>query len=316
MTRPLKIGSRGSKLALVQTRWVIDRIRESSPGLDIKIETIKTQGDKVLDVPLAKIGDKGLFVKEIEQALLGGRIDVAVHSMKDMPTEETDGLVIGAVPEREDPSDVLLSREWELTSLPHGARIGSSSLRRRAQILHYRPDLNVQDLHGNLDTRIQRLEDGDFDAIILAAAGLNRLGWHGGREKIPFEICLPAVGQGALAVQCRNGDGDVLDILRKLNHYWTHAAVTAERSLMRALQGGCQVPIGALAFVAEDSLRLNAIVAGLCGKRIIRASRCANMNDTQDLGRCVASELIEAGAGEILSELGAGHGRTSMGAAG
>lgn len=323
------IGSRGSALALAQANSVADSIKQHNPGVEIRIEVIKTQGDKILDVPLSKIGDKGLFVKEIEAALLEKKIDLAVHSMKDLPTETCEGLTIGAIPERVDPSDVLLSTCGCLAELPHGARIGSSSLRRRAQILNARPDLNFCDLRGNLDTRIRRLEGGYYDAIVVAAAGLHRLGWEAAQtspspsfarrgdercsslprrgkercppcqgglqgvlmEKLPFEICLPAVGQGALAVQIRADDLRLAEIVSPINDGLTCAAVTAERALLLALGGGCQTPIAAHAVPKDGELVLDAMVASLDGQKIIRAREKDKIENAEALGKRAAVKL-------------------------
>ena len=300
----LTIGTRGSALALRQTDLVADSLRSLHPRLEIEIRIIKTKGDKILDVPLAKIGDKGLFVKELESALLEKEIDVAVHSMKDLPTEMPVGLCIAAVPERVDPSDVLITNGPGLADLPGEARIGSSSLRRRAQLHNFRADLRISDLRGNLDTRLRKLDDGEFDGIILAYAGLHRMGWTDRiTEKIPFEICLPAVGQGALGIQAREDDTDIFAILRALDHSESHIAVTAERSLMRLLEGGCQVPIGALASMKDGKLVLVGVVASIDGSRLVRGKVSGNPAEPEDLGRELAEVLLAAGADNILREL-------------
>ncbi|HUV04191.1 MAG TPA: hydroxymethylbilane synthase [Armatimonadota bacterium] len=300
----LAVGTRGSTLALRQTNWVTDRLKALHPGLEIQVRTIKTKGDRVLDVPLAKIGDKGLFVKELELALLRREIDLAVHSMKDVPTQLPEGLCIAAVPERADPSDVLVTKGPGLVDLPAGARIGSSSLRRRAQLLNYRPDLEISDLRGNLDTRLRKLSDGEFDGIVLAYAGLYRMGWTDRvTEKIPPGICLPAVGQGALAIEAREGDTDVIEILKALDHAESHAAVLAERSFMRALGGGCQVPAGALAWIEAGNLKLAGVVASLDGSRLVRGETHGGPDNAEQLGQELARALRAAGADEILREL-------------
>lgn len=310
------IGSRGSKLALVQTDWVAEQIQLNNPGVGVRVEIIRTKGDKILDTPLAKIGDKGLFVKEIEVALAAGRIDLAVHSMKDLPSDMTEGLIIGAVPKRVDPSDVLLSPKGRLADLPPGAKIGSSSLRRRAQLMAFRPDLDFHDLRGNLDTRVRRLQTGDYDGIILAYAGLRRLGWDGEiAEKISFDICLPAVGQGALAVQIREEDTALVRALRVLDDRPSRAAVTAERALMSALGGGCQTPIAANARVDGDNLIMRAMVASLDGGRLVRAEETGIMENAAALGLRTAEKLLSAGAREILEEVRRSVGPTDMGAA-
>lgn len=298
------VGTRGSTLALCQTNWVADRLRALHPGLEIEIRIIKTKGDKILDVPLAKIGDKGLFVKELEHALLRGEIHFAVHSMKDVPTQVPGGLCIAAVPERVDPSDVLISNGPSLAELPGGARIGSSSLRRRAQLHNYRADLEILDLRGNLDTRLRKLDEGEYDAIVLAYAGLHRMGWADRiTETLPLEICLPAVGQGALAIQARRGDAETLDLLAKLDHPESHAAVLAERSLMQALEGGCQVPVGASACVSNGTLKLAGVVASLDGAQLVRGNVEGDPEEPEELGRKLANALLAGGADEILEEL-------------
>ena len=303
--RELRVGTRGSRLALCQTDWVVGELRSLDPGLIIEVRVIKTKGDKVLDLPLAKIGDKGLFVKELEAALLGGEIDFAVHSAKDLPTEIPDGLCIAAIPERVDPSDVLISNGPGLEGLPRGARIGSSSLRRRAQLHNFRADLEICDLRGNLDTRLRKLETGEFDAIVLAYAGLHRMGWADRiTEKIPTEICLPAVGQGALAIEARNKDDDVIAILQGLDHAESRAAVLAERSLLRALEGGCQVPIGALATVEGDTVTLQGKVVSLDGRKLAMAD--VSGTDPESVGKRLAEILLSSRGREILDELRTG----------
>ena len=300
--RKITVGTRGSALALCQTNWTVEQLKSRHPGLEIEVTIIKTKGDRILDVPLAKIGDKGLFVKEIESALLNGEIDFAVHSLKDLPTEMTAGLCIAAVPEREDPSDALISNGVSLRDLPTGARIGSSSLRRAAQLLNFRADLKIYDLRGNLDTRLRKLDEGEYDAIILACAGLNRMGWADRiTERLSFEICLPAVGQGALGIQARADDEEVLGILTVLEHPETRAAITAERSMMRVLEGGCQVPVGAVGYMKDDRLYLRGVVASLDGSRLIRGELSGDNPDA--LGQELARDLLANGADKILSEL-------------
>lgn len=299
--KKLTVGTRGSALALHQTNWVVGELRAHSPDLCVDVQVIKTKGDKILDVPLAKIGDKGLFVKELEAALLSGEIDFAVHSAKDLPTEIPDGLCIAAIPERVDPSDVLISNGLGLQDLPCGAKIGSSSLRRRAQLHNFRADFEICDLRGNLDTRLRKLDSGEFDAVVLAYAGLHRMGWADRiTEKIPTEICLPAVGQGALAIEAREND-DVIGILQTLDHAESRAAVLAERSLMRALEGGCQVPIGALGTVDGDQITLQAVVASPDGRNLIMGD--ASGDDPESVGRRLAEILLAGGAQDILQNL-------------
>ncbi|MDO8589059.1 MAG: hydroxymethylbilane synthase [Armatimonadota bacterium] len=295
------IGSRGSALALTQTNWVADQIRRHNPSIETRVEVIKTSGDKILDTPLSKIGDKGLFVKELEIALLESKIDIAVHSMKDLPTDTPDGLCIAAVPERAEQCDVLVSAGPGLDDLPTGARIGSGSLRRRAQIANHRPDLQMLELRGNLDTRLRKLDSGEYDAVILACAGLRRLGL-GDRvsQKLPFEICVPAVGQGALAIEARADDERVRRILAPLEDGNARAEVAAERALMAALEGGCQTPIGGAAAIEDGRLRLRAMVASIDGKTIIRKDATSSPDAPEELGRSVAYALLRSGAGEIL----------------
>jgi len=302
--RKLTVGTRGSALALRQANEVIEKLRASHPGLELEARIIKTRGDKILDAPLAKIGDKGLFVKELELALLRKEISFAVHSMKDLPTEAPEGLCIAAVPERVDPSDALITNGPALADLPAGARLGSSSLRRRAQLRNYRTNLLISDLRGNLDTRLRKLDSGEFDGVVLAYAGLYRMGWTDRiTEKIPSEICLPAVGQGALAIEARDDDADVIEMLEALDHAESHAAVLAERSLLRALGGGCQAPVGALAAIETGKLKLAGVVASLDGSRLVRAEVSGDPENPEELGEELARVLISAGADRILHEL-------------
>ena len=303
--RELVIGTRGSKLALWQAGWVLARLRELEPGLPVSLKRIKTAGDKMLDTPLAAIGGKGLFVKEIEDALLRGEIDLAVHSMKDVPTQLPEGLEILSIPEREDPRDVLISRDGVmLAKLAAGARIGTSSLRRQAQILNLRPDLSIQMLRGNLDTRLRKLEAGEYDAILLAAAGLRRLGWADRvTEYLAPDVCLPAIGQGALALEGRATDTFVRDVAGRLEHWPTRVAVTAERALLERLEGGCQVPIAAHAAVVGESLSMSALVAGVNGRRLVRDSIQGAVSEAHGLGVRLAERLLERGGDEILREI-------------
>ena len=292
----LVIASRGSQLALWQARWVEGRL--TALGHECRIEIIKTTGDKITDVPLAKVGGKGLFTKEIEEALLDGRAQLAVHSLKDLPTELPEGLVLAAVPEREDPSDAIVGRR--LDELPVGARVGTSSLRRAAQLRKLRPDLQIESVRGNLDTRLRKLDEGRYDAILLAAAGLKRLGW-GGRiaEILPADRMCPAVGQGALAIEtCASGAG--FDAVRALDDPPTHSAVAAERGLLAALGGGCQVPIGAHATVSGSELRLLGVVASPDGTELVRAEGIGEVKDAADIGKRLGEELLAMGARKIL----------------
>jgi hydroxymethylbilane synthase len=295
----LVIASRGSQLALWQAHWVEGRL--AGLGLESRIEIIKTTGDKITDVPLAKVGTKGLFTKEIEEALLDGRADLAVHSLKDLPTELPAGLVLAGVPEREDPCDAILGRR--LAELPVGAKVGTSSLRREAQLRFRRPDLAVEPLRGNLDTRLRKLEEGLYEAIVLAVAGLKRLGWDGRiAEVLPSDVMCPAIGQGALALETRE-TGPGRDACVKFDHPQTRAAVTAERAVLAALGGGCQVPIGAHAIVQDGRLRVRAIVAAPDGSQLISAELEGAAADAVEIGRALARELLGRGARAILDAL-------------
>ena len=292
------IGSRGSQLALWQARWVAARLAEL--GEETRIEIIKTTGDQVTDVPLGQVGSKGLFTKEIEDALLDGSVDLAVHSLKDMPTELPAGLVLAAIPEREDVRDALIGRR--LNDLAHGARVGTGSLRRAAQLRSLRPDLEVLGIRGNVDTRLRKLDEGQYDAIMLAAAGLRRLGWDARISQYfdPSEIC-PAAGQGALAIETQESKRG---LAARLNDTDTNLAVRAERTLLGALGGGCQVPVGAHARLEGKLLQLRAIVASADGTQIVRALFVGEADAPEELGRRVADHLLEHGARELLSEGG------------
>ncbi|MFQ5598816.1 MAG: hydroxymethylbilane synthase [Nitrospiria bacterium] len=299
----IKIGSRGSKLALWQAEWVRSRLK--AQGIESEICHIQTSGDKILDVPLAKVGGKGLFVKEIEEALLREEIDMAVHSMKDLPSALPDGLHIAAVTQREDPRDALVSREGlALADLPQGARVGTSSLRRQAQLLSLRPDLKIGALRGNLNTRLKKLKEGRFDAILLAAAGLHRLGWREQiTEYLPTEHFLPAIGQGALGIECRKDDPEVQEMILPLNHSETSMTVKAERAMLDRLEGGCQVPIGGHATLSDGNITLMGLVAGLDGKVIVRENQSLPYLEAGGLGVSVAEALLAKGARSILEAL-------------
>ncbi|MEE9200767.1 MAG: hydroxymethylbilane synthase [Candidatus Brocadiales bacterium] len=301
------IGSRGSKLAMTQTNWVKSRLGELNPDLEITVQRIVTRGDKITDVALSRIGGKGLFTKELEVALLDGRVDLAVHSLKDLPTELPEGLELAAVPEREDPHDLLISRHGgsSIRDLPEGSKLGTSSLRRSAQILRLRPDLEVVDLRGNLDTRLRKLETSGLDAIIVARAGVMRLGaFRDDYVVIPFDEVLPAVGQGALGIEGRKDDGEVRAILSSIDHPSTRYAVEAERTLMYELEGGCQVPIGANArCTADGTLEMEAVVCSLDGSVSMRDRYSGPTEKAADIGRTLARRLIDAGAGEVLREI-------------
>ncbi len=291
----LRIGSRGSPLALWQARWTADRLGEL--GHECRIEIIRTTGDKITGVALSKVGGKGLFTKEIEEALLAGAIDLAVHSMKDVPTELPAGLVIAAVPVREDPRDALAGRR--LADLAQGARVGTSSLRRAAQLLAIRPDLVVEPVRGNVDTRLRKLDEGAYDAIVLASAGLRRLDLASRiAESLAPETMCPAAGQGALAIETR---AETADAVEALDHPETRAAVTAERAVLRGLGGGCQVPIGAHARVSGPSLAIDAVVVSPDGRALVRKRRAGPARDAERIGAELAEELLAAGADEILS---------------
>ncbi len=299
------LGTRGSKLAVHQSEWVQARIQESAPHVTVTLRRIQTSGDKILDVPLAKIGGKGLFVKEIEEALLSREIDLAVHSMKDVPTVLPAGLELLCVPRREDARDALISRDGSLfKDLPAGARIGTSSLRRQAQLLQARPDVSVGMLRGNLDTRLKKLRAGQFDAIVLAAAGLRRLGWE--REITEYlapELSLPAIGQGALGIEGRGDDLFIRSLLSGLEHAPTRIMVTAERALLHRLQGGCQVPIAAYATMAGSDLVLDGLVASVDGKEVIRDRVHGTAADPQTAGLQLAERLLMRGAERILQSI-------------
>jgi hydroxymethylbilane synthase len=300
----LRIGTRGSALALAQANWVKERLE--SPGTDLRVEVavIKTRGDRFVETAIQAIGGKGLFTKEIEEALLHGEIDVAVHSMKDLPTDLPDGLMIAAVPEREDPRDVLVTRNRaRLDELPAGARIGTGSLRRRSQILHHRPDLRVIPIRGNVDTRLKKLESGEVDGLVMAAAGLNRIGRSDRiAEMLPPEICVSAVAQGALALQTRR-DHAVCATVAVLHHHATATEVAAERSFLRRAGGGCLVPVGARAFATGESLRIIGVIGDPDGHALFRGEKSAGADVTAETGAALADELLGQGADRILASL-------------
>jgi len=307
--REIIIGSRGSKLALWQSEWVKARLEALDPGVKVRIEIFKTQGDVRLDVPLSVIGGQGAFTKELEVALLDRRVDVAVHSLKDLPTITPEGLSITATPEREDPRDALVLRAGSavqtnsLKGLAAGAVVGTSSLRRIAQLKHLRPDVRIKDLRGNVDTRLRKLDEGEYDALILASAGLRRLGF-GARisAAIAQEEMLSAVGQGSLGVETRADDTETNALVSRLDDPRTRAAVLAERALLRALGGGCQVPIAAHAQVEGGGLKLDGLVATLDGSQVLRESHDGDAADAARIGEELAARLLERGAGELLRE--------------
>ena len=299
------IGSRGSQLALWQANWVKSKLEYFHSNLDINIRVITTSGDKIQDVPLAKIGGKGLFVKEIEEALMAKEIDLAVHSMKDVPMELPAELVVSVITKRESPLDALISKNGDtLANLPQGASIGTSSLRRSSQLLKYRVDFEIHPLRGNVDTRLRKVKEGKYDAIILASAGLNRLGWASNiTEEISDEVLLPAMGQGALGIETRVDDATTYGFISVLNHEQTNYAVTSERSLVGRLDGGCQVPIGAYAKIEDNLITLKGLVASLDGEIIYRSTNIGPVNDAIKIGRDLGSKLLKMGANEILEKL-------------
>ncbi|CAM3747960.1 hydroxymethylbilane synthase [Mesobacillus zeae] len=303
--RKIIVGSRRSKLALTQTNWVISQLKELGAPFEFEVREILTKGDRILDVTLSKVGGKGLFVKEIEQAMLDKEIDMAVHSMKDMPAALPDGLVIGSIPAREDHRDVLISRDGAgLNALKEGAVVGTSSLRRSAQLLAARPDLDIKWIRGNIDTRIGKLESGEYDAIVLAAAGLKRLGWASDvvTEFIEPELCVPAVGQGALSIECRGSDEELLEWLGKFTSKETSLAVRAERAFLDVMEGGCQVPIAGYASVNEqEEIVLSVLVGSPDGKEIYKER--VTGTDPEQLGVQAAEKLISLGAKRLIDKV-------------
>jgi hydroxymethylbilane synthase len=299
------LGTRGSKLAVQQSEWVQGQLQALAPHVTVTLRRIQTSGDRILDVPLAQIGGKGLFVKEIEEALLSGEIDLAVHSMKDVPTELPEGLAILCVPPREDPRDALISRDGlSFKELPHGARVGTSSLRRQSQLLYARTDLTIAMLRGNLDTRLKKLREGQFDAIVLAAAGLRRLAWaHEITEYLATQISLPAIGQGALGIEGRRDDLFIHSLVSGLGHAPSKTAVLAERALLHRLQGGCQVPIAAHATVVGTVVRLEGLVSSVDGKELIRDSVEGTIEDPESIGIHLAEKLLARGGDRILQAI-------------
>ncbi|MGH8492943.1 MAG: hydroxymethylbilane synthase [Moraxellaceae bacterium] len=298
----LRIATRKSPLALWQAEFVRAELMRLHVGLSVELVTFTTQGDKILDTPLAKIGGKGLFVKELEVALLDGRADIAVHSMKDVPMEFPEGLGLLAIGEREDPRDAFVSNNYaSIDALPAGAVVGTSSLRRQCQLRHRRPDLVIKDLRGNVNTRLAKLDAGEYDALILASAGLKRLGFHERiRSNIAPEFSLPAVGQGALGIEARLGDTRIAELLAPLNHAETSARVRAERAMNRRLQGGCQVPIAGFAEIHGSELHLRALVGSVDGREIITDEIRGALSAAEEIGETLADRLLAAGAGRIL----------------
>ena len=304
----LRIASRRSQLAMVQTNWVKAELEKAHPGLTIKVEAMATKGDKILDVALAKIGDKGLFTKELEAQMLVGRADIAVHSLKDLPTNLPEGLMLGCITEREDPADALVlhakNKHLNLATLPEGAVVGTSSLRRLAQLRYHYPHLEFKDVRGNVITRLEKLDSGAYDCLILAAAGLGRLGFEDRIDQsIPGDISLHAVGQGALGIECVENQPDVMEIIKVLEHGPTSQRCLAERAFLRELEGGCQVPIGVNTHFEGDQLILTGMVASLDGKRLIREQASGPSTDPESIGLELATTLKGLGAGEILKEI-------------
>ncbi|WP_036477577.1 hydroxymethylbilane synthase [Myxosarcina sp. GI1] len=307
-TRTIRIGTRKSQLALVQTYWVKAELEKHFPNIDFEVDKISTKGDKILDVALAKIGDKGLFTKELEVGMLERETDFAVHSLKDLPTNLPEGLMLGCVTKRVDPADALAinvkHQDKQLDTLPEGAVIGTSSLRRLAQLRHYYPHLEFKDIRGNVNTRLAKLDAGEYDGIILAVAGLQRLNMSDRiHQVIPNDISLHAVGQGALGIECRAEDTEILEVLKVLEDADSRDRTYAERSFLRELEGGCQVPIGVNTSIEGNTLTLVGMVASLDGKQLIKDTVTGNRSDAEQLGKDLAARLREQGAGEILAEI-------------
>jgi hydroxymethylbilane synthase len=306
MIKEIRIATRQSRLALWQTEYVADTLRRAHPGIDIEIIPMTTRGDEILDRSLAKVGGKGLFIKELETAMMEGRADIAVHSMKDVPWDMPEGMTIGAVLQRADPGDAIAARKngASLSALPEGARVGTSSLRRQAQISNARPDLRIGPVRGNVETRLRKLDQGEFDAVILAAAGLKRLGL-GERitGRLTMDECLPAVGQGIIGIECREQDQAILEALRIVEHAGTRRCINAERSLARELGASCESPIAAFGELREGELFVRGVVAMPDGSRVIRAMVRGSAADGHELGRELAADLRAQGAGELLEAL-------------
>lgn len=305
----LVVGTRSSQLALWQADFVIGELAKKYPELVVEKRLMTTKGDKILNAPLAKIGGKGLFTKELETAMLEGEIDIAVHSLKDMPVVVPEGLVITAITQRADPGDAFVSSKYEsFQQLPAGAKVGTSSLRRKAQLLHARPDLQIEDLRGNVNTRLRKMEEENFDGIILACAGLKRLGFGDKiRQVLPQTMCLPAVGQGALAIECRQADKETRELLEFLNDRCTRLCTEAERGFLATVEGGCQVPVGVHAVSAETGIRVEAVIASLDGSTLLRDALEAEVKDAQEaraVGVSLAEKLLARGGREILRSIG------------
>jgi len=306
--RVIRIGSRKSQLALVQTYWIQKKLQEAFPDRQFEVQTMSTHGDKILDVALSKIGDKGLFTKELELGMINNDIDLAVHSLKDLPTNLPEGLVLGVVTERENPADALVvhqkHQDKQIDTLPAGAVVGTSSLRRLAQLRHHFPHLSFKDVRGNLNTRLKKLDDGEYDAIILAVAGLERLEMSDRiHQKLPPEISLHAVGQGALGIECRGDDTEVLELLKAVEHQPTAQRCYAERSFLRELEGGCQVPIGVNTELEGTTLTLTGIVASIDGTKFVKDTVTGEATNAEELGIELAGKLRQQGAQEILDKI-------------
>jgi hydroxymethylbilane synthase len=308
MKRKLTIGTRGSALALWQTNWVKDQLQKIFPDLLINTEIITTTGDKILDSPLSKIGDKGLFTKELESALLKNKIDLAVHSLKDVPTKLPDGLIIAAVAEREDTRDVFIASVHndyqKLNSIPLGSEVATGSLRRKCQLLNWRPDLIIIEIRGNLKTRFTKLDESEWAGMILARAGVIRLGWENRiTQVLPLDKMLPAVGQGALGIETRTDDSSTIELVSRLNHKETEISVKGERALLHRLEGGCQIPIGAYGRIRNNTFYLDAVIGSLDGKNIVRDFIHGKPDDSEQLGIELAEVLLSNGGKEILAEI-------------
>jgi len=307
-TNKIIIGTRGSELALWQARWVENELKTRYPAIAVEMVIIKTTGDKILDSPLSKIGDKGLFTKEIEKALLDNEIDLAIHSLKDVPTQLTPGLVLGAISEREDVRDVFISHPAKkyasLNDVPKGGKVATGSLRRKCQLLRHRPDLTIIDIRGNLKTRREKLEQSDWDGMLLAKAGVTRLGWSALiSEVFAPTFILPAVGQGALGIEIRESDKELMKLIQPLAHPDTMLSTLGERALLRHLEGGCQIPIGTFGRIEHDKFVMDAMVGSLDGKRIVSGSIFGEKENAEELGTMLAKELMAKGAKEILDEI-------------
>ncbi len=302
MLQKIRIGTRASLLALAQSNWIKGRIEAQHPGVTVELVKIITKGDKIVDVPLAMVGGKGLFVKEIEEALLRNEVDIAVHSMKDVPAELPEGLHIGIITERENPHDAFISNKYQsLAAMPAGSRVGTSSLRRKAQLAILRPDLQIEDLRGNLDTRLRKLDEGQFEAIILAAAGLNRLKLaHRATFCFTAEEMLPAVAQGAVGIEMREADQELREMLMFMDHPATTVAVRAERSYLKRLEGGCQVPLAGFAVLADGVLTMRGLIASVDGSRLVKSEHRGDPAEAEKIGLALAEELLAQGGREIL----------------